>query len=119
MPKQIKIMYDYGGYMLWDEQGPLTGDELPISNALKQKIKTYSSLFDQTDPHEGAGIHLSKILHWGRLEVAKELQKELPDYKLEFWTPDTWMPNTEIFVGDIDWENKIESIFKKWTKELN
>lgn len=83
----IKLMADYQCYPLWDISPNFCGDIdpniLPISKCLKEGLKKWSDVFDQTlnleDPKKSGFKSKGEEIHFKNqgISLFKQLQKEL------------------------------------------
>ena len=53
--QKLKFMFEYGGICLWDNNGVVENDEIPISDSLKQELddicEEFENVVNWSDPH--------------------------------------------------------------------
>jgi hypothetical protein len=86
--KWVRIMCDYSADGLWDRDGSAnTVDELPVSEDLKQRIRTWQESYDAIDDDPWKQPPVTDWSEFAKvgLEIAKSVKLNLPDWSIFYF----------------------------------
>lgn len=97
MPKHIKLMAEYGGFVLWGEDpgdmGAIDADDLPLQPETRFRLKRWAAVYDAMLNWEDPGNTPPwppEVSHWFDQEgfaLWRILREELgPEYEVSYYS---------------------------------